>query len=89
MKSLLDHLECTACGRRFSADELHTVCPVCGKVLAGNSSAASEGRLASYATLRATSTYPEGGELLQQARNGGRRLFKHVRYYWLLLAEGI
>jgi threonine synthase len=33
MKSLLDHLECTACGRRYSADELHTVCPACGKVL--------------------------------------------------------
>jgi threonine synthase len=33
MKSLLDHLECTACGRRFSADDLHTVCPDCGKVL--------------------------------------------------------
>jgi threonine synthase len=33
MKSLLDHLECTACGRRLSADDLHTVCPDCGKVL--------------------------------------------------------
>src|SRR3984893_18699448 len=33
MKSLLDHLECTACGGRFSADDLHTVCPNCGKVL--------------------------------------------------------
>jgi len=33
MKSLLDHLECTACGGRFSADDLHTVCPGCGKVL--------------------------------------------------------
>jgi threonine synthase len=33
MKSLLDHLECTACSRRFNADELHTVCPECGKVL--------------------------------------------------------
>jgi threonine synthase len=33
MKSLLDHLQCTACGRRHSADELHTVCPHCGKVL--------------------------------------------------------
>jgi len=33
MKSLLDHLECTACGGRYSADELHTVCPDCGKVL--------------------------------------------------------
>ena len=33
MKSLLDHLECTACGRRFSADDLHTVCHECGKVL--------------------------------------------------------
>ncbi|HEV3111475.1 MAG TPA: threonine synthase [Candidatus Binataceae bacterium] len=33
MKSLLDHLQCTACGRRYSADDLHTVCPDCGKVL--------------------------------------------------------
>jgi threonine synthase len=33
MKSLLDHLECTACGRRLSADDLHSVCPDCGKVL--------------------------------------------------------
>jgi threonine synthase len=33
MKSLLDHLQCTECGRRYGADELHTVCPDCGKVL--------------------------------------------------------
>src|SRR5271169_985612 len=33
MKSLLDHLQCTACERRYGADELHTVCPDCGKVL--------------------------------------------------------
>ena len=33
MKSLLDHLQCTECGRRYSADQLHTVCPDCGKVL--------------------------------------------------------
>jgi threonine synthase len=33
MKSLLDHLECSACGQRFSANEIHTVCPDCGKVL--------------------------------------------------------
>jgi threonine synthase len=26
-------LECTACGARFSADELHNVCRACGKVL--------------------------------------------------------
>lgn len=31
--SFLDHLECTGCGRHFSPDELHMVCPVCGKVL--------------------------------------------------------
>jgi threonine synthase len=29
----LHHLECTACGATYSADELHTVCPKCGKVL--------------------------------------------------------
>jgi len=33
MKSLLDHLQCTACERRYSADDLHTVCPDCGRVL--------------------------------------------------------
>jgi threonine synthase len=33
MKSYLSHLECTACGRTFSAAELHTVCAECGKVL--------------------------------------------------------
>lgn len=31
--SALTHLECTACGARYDADELHTVCPACGKVL--------------------------------------------------------
>jgi threonine synthase len=31
--SHLTHLECTACGRRESADHLHGVCPACGKVL--------------------------------------------------------
>jgi threonine synthase len=31
--SHLTHLECTACGRRESADQLHGVCPACGKVL--------------------------------------------------------
>src|SRR5690348_15295037 len=31
--NFLRHLECTACGATYSADELHTVCPVCGKVL--------------------------------------------------------
>src|SRR2546422_10179382 len=33
LKSYLSHLECTACGRTFSAAEVHTVCPACGKVL--------------------------------------------------------
>ena len=33
MKSYLSHLECTACGDTFSADELHRVCVSCGKVL--------------------------------------------------------
>jgi len=31
--SFLTHLECTACGATYGADELHTVCPACGKVL--------------------------------------------------------
>ncbi len=33
VKSYLDHLECTNCGKTYSADELHTTCPACGKVL--------------------------------------------------------
>ncbi|MBI4233307.1 MAG: threonine synthase [Chloroflexi bacterium] len=33
MRSYLSHLECTACGKAFPAEELHTVCPACGKVL--------------------------------------------------------
>ncbi len=33
MHSLLSHLECTNCGNKYSADELHTTCPNCGKVL--------------------------------------------------------
>jgi threonine synthase len=33
MKSFLDHLQCTVCGRQFGADELRTTCPECGKVL--------------------------------------------------------
>ena len=33
MKSYLDHLECTSCSRKYSADELHGTCLACGKVL--------------------------------------------------------
>ncbi|MBI4670169.1 MAG: threonine synthase [Chloroflexi bacterium] len=33
MPSFLSHLECTSCNSIYSADELHTVCPNCGKVL--------------------------------------------------------
>ncbi len=33
MKSYLDHLECTACGKTFSTQEPHRTCPSCGKVL--------------------------------------------------------
>ena len=33
MKSYLTYLECTACGQRHDADELHTVCQSCTKVL--------------------------------------------------------
>lgn len=32
-RGYLRHLECTACGARFSPRDLHTVCPRCGKVL--------------------------------------------------------
>src|SRR3972149_7700686 len=31
--SFLSHLECTACGRTYDADQLHGLCPDCGKVL--------------------------------------------------------
>ncbi len=33
MKSYLTHLECTACGNTYSAEEAHRTCPTCGKVL--------------------------------------------------------
>ncbi len=33
MKSYLSHLECTHCGKTYSAEEVHTTCPTCGKVL--------------------------------------------------------
>lgn len=33
MKSYLTHLECTACGETYEADQLITTCPACGKVL--------------------------------------------------------
>ncbi|MDA1216466.1 MAG: threonine synthase [Chloroflexi bacterium] len=33
MKSFILHLECTGCHTTYSADQLHTTCPVCGKVL--------------------------------------------------------
>jgi threonine synthase len=33
MESLLSHLECSACGDTCAADEIHNVCPACGKVL--------------------------------------------------------
>ena len=32
-RSYLAHLECTYCGAKWEADELHTVCRACGKVL--------------------------------------------------------
>ncbi|MDE3091277.1 MAG: threonine synthase [Chloroflexota bacterium] len=33
LKTYLSHLECTNCGRTYSAEEIHTTCPACGKVL--------------------------------------------------------
>jgi threonine synthase len=33
MQSYLTHLECTACGETFPADQLIKTCPACGKVL--------------------------------------------------------
>jgi threonine synthase len=31
--STITHLECTYCGQKYSAAELHNLCPACGKVL--------------------------------------------------------
>lgn len=33
MKSFLSHLECTNCGKTYTAEEIHTTCPECSKVL--------------------------------------------------------
>jgi threonine synthase len=33
MNNYLSHLECTQCAKIWSADEIHTTCPACGKVL--------------------------------------------------------
>lgn len=33
LKSYLSHLECTNCGKTYSAEEIRTTCPACGKVL--------------------------------------------------------
>lgn len=33
MRSYLSHLECTCCAKTFSAEEVHSTCPSCGKVL--------------------------------------------------------
>jgi threonine synthase len=48
MKSLLDHLQCTACSRRYSADDLHTICPDCGKVLFARYDVAAGSRLSPH-----------------------------------------
>ncbi len=53
MQSFLTHLECTACGTTYPADQLITTCPACGKVLyarydlAGAAAAMSREALAS------------------------------------------
>ena len=33
MKSFISHLECTGCHTAYSADQVHSTCPVCSKVL--------------------------------------------------------
>ena len=53
MKSYLSHLECTACGDTFSADELHRVCVSCGKVLYARYDLDSAGRALSPDDLAA------------------------------------
>ncbi len=32
-RSALSHLECSACGNKYEADQIHTLCPSCKKVL--------------------------------------------------------
>ena len=32
-KSMLTHLECSYCGKEYSASELHNLCEECGKPL--------------------------------------------------------
>jgi threonine synthase len=32
-RSALSHLECSACGNKYEADQIHTLCPSCQKVL--------------------------------------------------------
>ena len=52
MQSFLDHLECTYCGSRFSADEPHRTCSECGKVLYPRYDLAAAGKELSRDSLR-------------------------------------
>jgi threonine synthase len=57
IQSALTHLECSACGAKYSAEEIHTLCPKCKKVL-----------LARYDLARARKTLTE--ESLAQRPRG-------------------
>lgn len=52
MYSFLTHLACTNCGETFSADELHNLCPRCGKVLAARYDLAGAAAAMTRAALR-------------------------------------
>ena len=64
MRSFLDHLECTACGRRFSADEPQTVCRECGKILFARYDLQSAGKLLNRDFSRPPSTMWRYRELM-------------------------
>ena len=66
MQSHLTHLDCTFCGKTYSADELQTVCPACGKVLYAryDLEAARQSRgFAPASTKRYTPAMPSSGQL--------------------------
>jgi threonine synthase len=72
--SLLSHLECSACGRRFDADVLHNLCDACQRPLLARYDLDAARRAIDRSRLherpRDTWRYPE----LQPVRDAGRRL---------------
>jgi threonine synthase len=53
MTSYLSHLECSACGKTFDADETHNVCVACGKVLLPRYDLSAAGRTLTRVSLGA------------------------------------